>query len=92
MGNMVQGRVMVVMMLFTGVVFLVLVSLLRAVYQHMDMGSSDTAFFGGFPLVANSRQAKGIQFFYTGIRILQKINQGTCQHITGGTHGAVKIK
>ena len=77
---------MVMMMVMHMLIFLFTVDH----YMHMGSGNAALLSFLGNELYI--RNTDGIQFGNNRFGIIHQFKQSSCQHITGSTHSAVKVK
>jgi hypothetical protein len=62
------------------------------VHVNLDMGAVYAAFFRVYCLIPDAGETEGVHLGHKALPVAVKLQQSGCEHITGGTHGAVKIK
>ena len=81
-------------MMLMGMLFVMPVfvrAFLFAVYEYMHLRSRNAAFADGFLLKTDAGQPQHIQTSDKRVGIGQQFEQGSREHVAGGTHAAVQI-
>ena len=81
---------MVVLMMLM-IVMMVQALFLFAAHGDLHVGPGDAAFNGRLGLEDYARYAETVELVYKSLRIGQKLQKGGGQHVSGGSHAAVKV-
>ena len=82
--HMILSMLMIIMMMVQAL-------FLFAAHGDLHVGPCDAAFDGGLGLEDHARDAETVELVYKSLRIGQKLQKGGGQHVSGGSHAAVKV-